>query len=50
MYSRTEEEEKISGDIDESLGMGGCTWTSSTPSNSVMVINSCKTNHQNQLL
>jgi hypothetical protein len=39
VFSLTEEEEKTSGDINESLEMGGCTWTSSTPSNNIMAIN-----------
>jgi hypothetical protein len=40
----TEEEKKTPGDIYESLGMGGCIWMSSMPSNSVMAINSRRIN------
>jgi hypothetical protein len=43
-------EEKTPGDIHESLGTRGCTWTTSTPSNRVIAINSCIINHKNESL
>jgi hypothetical protein len=43
-------EEKTSGDIHESLRTRGCTWTSSTPSNRVIAINSRTINHKNESL
>jgi hypothetical protein len=43
-------EEKTLGDIYESPGRRGCTWTSSTPSNRVIAINSCRINHKNESL
>jgi hypothetical protein len=50
VYSRNQKEDKTHSNIDESLGIGGCTWSSSTPSNKVIAISSRRINHKNESL